>query len=556
MVARAKSEEERSDDEIERRECVPDNVMAHTATHAVTSQSFEAEGLPYPEQPEPVTHIAIKDDQELINNTTSGKKGVKGFRLKNMMMHITYSYQFDEANFLHHVKRLLMAKDNDVKEYSIVKEFGKRKTETGEAYPHLHAAFKFQKPLLITTDKFFDYKETPEVTDKQKHPHINGIHASKWNYICRVYHTKDGIPYTNVINRGLTQKPPITLDDLSNCKSKSDVAHYLDKRGELEKMTKIEPAWRESIAKRPKGLHRPQKLFLWQSFILSLVSSDTSDDRSIIWIYNPEGQMGKSTLSNIIAEDYNGCVITTTNYNDALHYVRNHTDHNGHPKVIVLDITRSTHISNDVYRIVEGLKSPQTMSGKYDSKCLGFPFIPFVLVFSNSKPDINKLTLDRWIIHVSNFNGQEFDYTFSGLSGRIINEVHRQFELEKQAIAAEHGEEYTPAISKSQEIDVEHFDTVMNMLPREVRITYWEKGLIPIVEIALSPGEESSTKTSIKISEREMTPQEKDDYTTWKKQYKSIDQQIQSEKYKEYRERVIASKKLELEKFKLRYKTE
>ncbi len=255
---------------------------------------------------------------------------------------------------------------------------------------------------------------------------------------------------------------------------------------------------------------------LWQQYILNQLEADLEEDRIINWFFNPEGDVGKTKLTHIIGEDYNGCILSTTNIKDALCALDNFIDERSYPKVIMLDIVRSAKQTDSIYDLIEVLKGGKPTTGKYKSRILNFPFHPVIIVFANYEPEIGKLTDSRWIVHVSNYNGESFDFTFRGIYGKKYIDAYNRLEYIKQAANEELGQEYIPVIPKSQELDIKYFFPVMQRLSRDTRIHFWERGMIPIVEIAFAP-----TTETISIREQPMTEQEKEDYIAWKKSRQS-----------------------------------
>lgn len=65
-------------------------------------------------------------------------------------------------------------------------------------------------------------------------------------------------------------------------------------------------------------------------------------------------------------------------------------------KGFAIDVNRESFNSFD-YSALESLKNGFIVSGKYSGKCFRFPLNP-VVVFSNSQPNTNKLSIDRWVV--------------------------------------------------------------------------------------------------------------------------------------------------------------
>ena len=68
-------------------------------------------------------------------------------------------------------------------------------------------------------------------------------------------------------------------------------------------------------------------------------------------------------------------------------------------KIVVFDITRTVAVENPlmIYEVLEMLKDGQISSGKYESTVRTIQPV-HVLVFSNSAPRVEAMSLDRWDI--------------------------------------------------------------------------------------------------------------------------------------------------------------
>jgi hypothetical protein len=488
-------------------------------------------------------HFLVLDSitKDPIPNTKSSVRKDGKFRFQNMLVHLTFSYQFDERKYLEYINEKLKKTQLNltVDKYSIVKEFGKRKVETGEPYPHLHAALMFSKPFAsaITDPRYFDYLEEGrnDIDDKRKHPNITVIRKANWDYICNTYHKKQGIPFTNYESLGIKKvKTPITLEDLRQCKTEIELCEYLDDNHVLEKYSRIKEPWEIAMNKNSEinennKLFRPEALYSWQQIFINIIENEMYDDRTITWCYNNEGSCGKSVLTGIIATDYNGCILSTTDCDSAVYAIQTFIKQHGYPPIIIFDISRTlgSQIPKTFYGLLESLKGGIITSSKYKSSIIRFPKCPNVWVFSNHRPIIENLTLDRWNIILFNYNGKCIDFIFEGAFSKILTINYNELEYEKHKIAHSEGVVYNPCIIDAQLIPVNYFNNVMEILTPEKRIMYWDKGVIPIisidvnVDIDIKPRNNvinlrNSNNNIIKINERPMTDDEKKEYETWK----------------------------------------
>jgi hypothetical protein len=493
-------------------------------------------GLTTSSSPSEPIHSSINEDPELISLTDT-IRGNGYFRLNNSMVHLTYPSQFDEATYLKHIESLVGTLGRKVITYSIVKEFGKRRGETGEPYPHLHAAFKFDSPLLMTNARFFDY-----ATDSRanSHCHIKAIKACVWDHICGTYHTKQGTPFTNYVAK--TKK--VTMEELQACGTEHDVVKMMSDKGDILKTGPALKAWEHCKPQSERILTSLDNPYPWQQFLLNILDHMGSDDRTITWVYNQEGSMGKSRFAEFLSDTRNACIITTPNVKDGLHAVTEHVKRKGYPPVVIFDMARSTKIDG-IYTIIESLKSRKATSGKYRSASLDFPFHPLVLIFSNAYPRIEALTLDRWIIHVPDYNGHAFDYTFHGAHGQRVIRSYIEIETAKQNAAQEEGETYIPCIPFRERYDITSYYPVLPHMNCQERKKYWDRHVFPTFTTVLK----HEGAPDVTIGEKPMTAEEIVSYEKWKVSNAAGEFEKDSARELELDQREAETKERVLEKF-------
>lgn len=144
----------------------------------------------------------------------------------------------------------------------------------------------------------------------------------------------------------------------------------------------------------------------WQNVILEEIRNEP-ENRTINWIFDKTGNVGKSFLCKYLALQYQDELIIgegkkTDVYNQILTF---YTKHEKGPRIVILDIPRS-NIDYINYAAVESIKNGLIYSGKYEGGICIFPY-PHVYVFANERPDLSKFSRDRWCIREI----QE-DYTF------------------------------------------------------------------------------------------------------------------------------------------------
>jgi len=151
--------------------------------------------------------------------------------------------------------------------------------------------------------------------------------------------------------------------------------HLRDEQAMMEKLT----AQYQSVTLRPWQLALDQKL-------------NQQPDRSVIWMYETTGNVGKTWMSSYLRITRSAVVLQIAKKADLAHIIsKNISD------VYIFDLARSSEEGSVsvVYELMEQLKNGYIISGKYDSKSFSFAQ-PHVVVFANYPPDRSKLSADRW----------------------------------------------------------------------------------------------------------------------------------------------------------------
>lgn len=145
----------------------------------------------------------------------------------------------------------------------------------------------------------------------------------------------------------------------------------------------------------PLGRWRP-----WQQRIIDEVSVECTDDRTINWIYDEQGNVGKSKLVKYLTWKNLALPMTLCDVKDGAHMVVKE----GERPSYFFDIprTKTKKVSMDeMYSLVESIKNGVVISPKYDGgKLIMDP--PHVWVMSNWKPDVTKMTDGRFKVFTVN----------------------------------------------------------------------------------------------------------------------------------------------------------
>jgi len=182
------------------------------------------------------------------------------------------------------------------------------------------------------------------------------------------------------------------------CRNEEAAIQYCQKE-----QTRIGPVW-------SKGLQKPKvspllglKLRPFQKQVLDLVAEEPND-RTIHWYYDTNGNTGKTTLARHLIRTRHDVLYVQGKSNDIKYTVASFIDENKiDPKIIIWGVPRclEEYIS---YEAIESIKDGLFMNGKYESKMVDIDS-PHVIIFANFKPELRKLSQDRWnIVNIEEVN--------------------------------------------------------------------------------------------------------------------------------------------------------
>ncbi len=124
------------------------------------------------------------------------------------------------------------------------------------------------------------------------------------------------------------------------------------------------------------------------------------DDRTIHWYYDEDGNSGKSQLCKYLCMRM-GAIICSGTAKDMKYMISECIKKNRYPRIVVFDVPRSMagYIS---YTGIEEIKNGCFCSSKYESGMVVMNS-PHVFVFSNSEPDYDRMSMDRWnVVDIGN----------------------------------------------------------------------------------------------------------------------------------------------------------
>merc|ERR1711954_309938 len=127
---------------------------------------------------------------------------------------------------------------------------------------------------------------------------------------------------------------------------------------------------------------------------------DKPCDRKVIWVVGKEGNEGKSFFQANIREVFGYSRVCKLELNEN----SRNTFHilgklcSKHTYIFLFNVPRGEYLDTEQYKILGRIKDGAALDGKYNSQKLNFKKPNVLIVFSNGRPDKNKLSRDRWTI--------------------------------------------------------------------------------------------------------------------------------------------------------------
>lgn len=176
-------------------------------------------------------------------------------------------------------------------------------------------------------------------------------------------------------------------------------------------------------------LNDPSRRYPWQEEILAKLFTsapsqfkiDEDLDRQIIWIYDEHGNSGKSKLVKWICS-YNDLAVKISF--GTSNQLRAGIISAGVRRLYLMDVPRTLGTEdnmNDVLSLLEDLKNGHVVSSFYGNYTKLVMTPPLVVVFSNQRCPVAKLSSDRWLCYTIvdkklRYSFENIDYIEKGLS--------------------------------------------------------------------------------------------------------------------------------------------
>lgn len=444
-----------------------------------------------------VKHLFEESDGEDIEEKNS-------FSFYNHEIHLTYKTHIDPEELLTHFTKL---PGFSVLRYSIVNE----SSDTINSYDHTHAYFLFLNHVRVTDPRFFDYKGIhPHIKKPRTAYHRTSSRVTKGTGadICCRYHlkqpnarritnypiatepqfkkTKNGVVLTGYLANSETLSEYSTPQDM-------ELIYYQEPTPDRNALTKAFARYTVRHSKDSIKCESQPDPLPWQKQ-LRFILNTKAEDRNIFWISDDKGGVGKSTFCKFIK---NKIVLRSGRSTDLKTALANELKTVKNPDVIFFDLARSVSSSEskdhfilrhdndpperfdldskyknkDLMSLIEEIKDCMFVLSKYESRVIKLDKPPHIVIFSNYRPDVQTLSLDRWII-----TSISFDYNFDVILCKGAN-TKKQLDYCNNIISTIGKGNRLCVQMKKTEQDLE---TSLLFLSAKVKINFWRKGLIPV----------------------------------------------------------------------------
>jgi hypothetical protein len=375
------------------------------------------------------------------------------FSVNNMRVHLTYKGYIESKDYLETMSKKLNRK---IMLYSIVNEDGAKRKGDLFPYEHTHVLMMFDKSYSSTSSRCFDYysESFPKIKDENgklvaTHPHIRKVvKNSHFDFLANIYHKKSNISYTNIrentceqaITRDVFMENTETDDLFDACvaRNKNTSCHF----GSLKRTQDILIKGKFNDGQKSAKLGVVcEELRKWQKFITHLLN--VKNDRAFLYVVGYKGAEGKSKLIAHIIATSNAITIDPMNARDIANLIYKKCLERGKmPETIIVNIpkVKDYGIAKSMTSILESLKDRVVDSGKYEGNTLAFNESPNVIVFTNANPEINDLSLCRWLIYI--INEEEITHGFAGEYGKNLHKTFISGQNRLEQISKSQGREF------------------------------------------------------------------------------------------------------------------
>jgi len=295
-------------------------------------------------------------------------------------------------------------------EARVAHEIGTKKID----YRHSHVYLDCQKQFNSQNPRVFDHSfqlaeaeypvgewelrfENGIKYSDQVHPNIGPICKKKhlnriYAYMCKYDHDNDDM-------LAWIQKDTI-CEDIWDCPT---IVEALKTAERINEIPGIVAAY--NLRPTKERAERLEAQFHWQHILICQLRTLPGSKRTIHWIYDHRGGMGKSDFAKLARQEFNKDCFVMTQFGgakDSATVIANAIDMGWSGKILIIDLPRGAE-DKSIYEPMEMIKNGLLTTIKYNGKTVEFEN-RWIIVLANFYPKITTMTYDRWKIWDTSVN--------------------------------------------------------------------------------------------------------------------------------------------------------
>jgi len=312
------------------------------------------------------------------------------FDLHNRKLMLTYKTHINKDNYKAWLNGYYKSKKGheDMKIY-MAHESG----DKSHNYLHTHVLIDFVKAVRIRSAKRLDYMGI--------HPHIKKI-ITPTHWLNALNYLSKEDPENKHLSKN---KPSELVQEVWNADDVTDailkcVVKPCDVFGVRELYSMKPPDYSDN--KEILENNRLTRVFF------KVTSLYKPNDRTINYIYNPNGGIGKTRIMNYMSLNHPKDWVTIINYkslNDTMHLLSRKIANGWSGRGVIINVTKKAGLTMeknpdtyDLTDLIENLLDRRIQSVKYNGCDIILKESPCLWVFSNFLPHIGETAIDRWRI--------------------------------------------------------------------------------------------------------------------------------------------------------------
>lgn len=181
---------------------------------------------------------------------------------------------------------------------------------------------------------------------------------------------------------------------VEQCKNWQASINYCSKDGQIYTNIETEKSRKDMIF---DAYYKDVVWRKWQQQVVTICESEP-DSRTIHWIWESNGNAGKSFLCKYLWVKYDA-IVADGKKDNIFNQIKIWLDtnkKNSNPRVVILDVPRK-NIEYVNYQAIEQIKNGFIYSGKYEGGICAYKH-PHVFIFANEEPNYSAWSKDRYSV--------------------------------------------------------------------------------------------------------------------------------------------------------------